>query len=152
PTRPFVEPLPIPPILPSVEALSPAPGVFPGKGEGRTRPHQALTLFPPQKLYEVHIGEFSHSFHPDLPLNTVWGFEGSSPGPTIVARYGEPILVRRFNQLPQDHAGFGSPQVSTHLHNGHTPSESDGFPCDFFPSPAAPDGFFYDAHYPNVLA
>jgi FtsP/CotA-like multicopper oxidase with cupredoxin domain len=37
--------------------------------------------------------------------------------------------------------------VSTHLHNAHTPSESDGFPCDFF-SP----GQFYDQHYPNALA
>jgi hypothetical protein len=38
--------------------------------------------------------------------------------------------------------------VSTHLHNLHNPSESDGFPCDFFAS-----GHFYDhSTYPNVLA
>jgi FtsP/CotA-like multicopper oxidase with cupredoxin domain len=37
--------------------------------------------------------------------------------------------------------------VTTHLHNGHTPSESDGNPCDFYPS-----GNFCDQYYPNVLA
>jgi FtsP/CotA-like multicopper oxidase with cupredoxin domain len=51
------------------------------------------------------------------------------------------------NDLPANHVGFGIPQTSTHLHNGHTPSESDGFPGDFFNS-----GFFWDQHYPNVLA
>jgi len=37
--------------------------------------------------------------------------------------------------------------VTTHLHNGHTPSESDGNPCNFFEI-----GQFYDQHYPNVYA
>src|SRR3989441_477590 len=84
---------------------------------------------------------------PDLPQQVMWGFDGIVPGPTYVARYGEPILVRNFNQLPRNNAGFGLPSVSTHLHNGHTPSESDGNPCDFFEI-----GSWYDQHYPNVLA
>src|SRR5256886_2077859 len=71
----------------------------------------------------------------------------SVPGPLYVARYGEPILVRNFNQLPTNNGGFGKPSVTTHLHNGHTPSESDGNPIDFFEI-----GHFYDQHYPNVLA
>ena len=37
--------------------------------------------------------------------------------------------------------------MTTHLHNGHTPSESDGFPCDHFET-----GQFYDQHYPNAHA
>jgi FtsP/CotA-like multicopper oxidase with cupredoxin domain len=152
PTRPFLEPLPIPPVKQPVAALSPAPQVDPLPGEGRTRPHQALTRFPPQKLYEVHQREALHSFHPDLPLQPVWGFDGVVPGPTYHARYGEPILVRNVNDLPQDHRGFGVPQVSTHLHNGHTPSESDGFPLDFFPALVGGPQRFYDQHYPNVLA
>ncbi|MBI1874818.1 MAG: multicopper oxidase domain-containing protein [Acidobacteria bacterium] len=93
-----------------------------------------------------------HSFHPDLPPNTIWGFDGIYPGPTFHARYGEPILVRHFNDLPQDHRGFGIPQVSTHLHNGHTPSESDGFPSDFYPSIVGGPERFHDHHYPNALA
>ena len=85
--------------------------------------------------------------HPELPLQRLWSFNGSVPGPTYVARYGEPILVRNFNDLPANNGGFGLQSVSTHLHNGHTPSESDGFPCDFFGV-----GKWYDQHYPNVLA
>jgi len=42
---------------------------------------------------------------------------------------------------------FGLPSVTTHLHNGHTPSESDGNPCDFYEI-----GQFCDQYYPNVLA
>ena len=66
----------------------------------------------------------------------------------IVARYGEPILVRQRNQLPaKGNNGFGFGSVSTHLHNGHTPPESDGYPCYYFDS-----GKFYDYHYPIVYA
>jgi YVTN family beta-propeller protein len=71
-------------------------------------------------------------------------FDGFSPGPTYHAFYGQPVLVRNFNDLQANNGGFGLPSVSTHLHNGHTPSESDGFPCDFFER-----GHFYDQHYPQ---
>ena len=61
--------------------------------------------------------------------------------------YGTPILIRNYNQLPSDNGGFGLNSVTTHLHNGHTPSESDGFPCDYFAA-----GQYYDQYYPNQLA
>ena len=45
--------------------------------------------------------------------------------------------------------------MSTHLHNGHTPSESDGNPLDYYsseqPHPDLPHGYS-DQHYPNVYA
>jgi FtsP/CotA-like multicopper oxidase with cupredoxin domain len=149
PTTPFVEPMPIPPIAQTVAALNPAPTVAPNTaaGEQRTRNHQALTTLPPVKFYEVHQRDQLISMHPDLPLQRLWTFNGTVPGQTYVARYGEPILVRNFNNLPNDNGGFGLQSVSTHLHNGHTPSESDGFPCDFFGQTK-----WYDQHYPNVLA
>ena len=148
-TRAFVEPLPIMPIKQPVASLNPAPTVVPNiaGGEGRTRPHQALTLFPPKKLYQVVQKAAQVSMSPDLPVQTIWGFDGIIPGPTYIARYGEPILVRNVNNLPTNNGGFGLPSVTTHLHNNHTPSESDGFPCDFFEI-----GQFYDQHYPVVLA
>lgn len=151
-TRPFIDPLPIPPIKTPVSVLNPAPQEFPLPGEGRRRPHQAFTRFPPQKYYEIHQRVGRHRFHSDLPFTEIWGFDGLFPGPTYHARYGEPILVRNFNDLPQDNIGFGIPQVSTHLHNAHTPSESDGFPTDFFPFQVGGSELFYDQHYPNVLA
>ena len=45
--------------------------------------------------------------------------------------------------------------MTTHLHNGHTPSESDGNPVNYFnsindPNAVNPHGF-KDQHYPNVL-
>jgi FtsP/CotA-like multicopper oxidase with cupredoxin domain len=157
PTTPFVEPMPIMPIhQPITQFSGPPPTVNPNTAinpatglpfEGRTRPHQALSQFPAQKLYEVHQREALVSVHPQLPTQRLWSFNGNVPGPTYVAHYGEPILVRNYNDLPSNNGGFGIQSVSTHLHNGHTPSESDGFPCDFFAV-----GQYYDQHYPNVLA
>lgn len=58
----------------------------------------------------------------------IWGPDGTFPGPTIVSRSGRPTVVRRINRLP-------IPTVN-HLHGGHTPSASDGFPTDL----VFPDG------------
>jgi FtsP/CotA-like multicopper oxidase with cupredoxin domain len=154
-TRPFIEPLFIMPQSQPVPSLHPAPTVQPNTaaGESRTRPHQALTRFPPQKLYFVRQHAIQASQSPDLPAQTLWAFDdthnATSPGPTYVNQYGVPILVRNNNNLPpqNQNGGFGIPSVTTHLHNGHTPSESDGFACDFFEI-----GHWYDQHYPNVLA
>jgi FtsP/CotA-like multicopper oxidase with cupredoxin domain len=143
---------------PETTPLSPTPTIAPNNaaGEGRTRNHQVVTSpFPPTKQYRIVQQAAVKSVHAGLPDQTLWTFDGKSPGPLYVARYGEPILVRNVNNLPADNGGFGINQVSTHLHNGHTPSESDGFPCDYFPNPEIPliaNAFFYDQYYPNVLA
>jgi FtsP/CotA-like multicopper oxidase with cupredoxin domain len=70
-----------------------------------------------------------------LPLSTIYGFNGTFPGPRINAEYGKPVLVRFENHLDEnpfnlDRQDFGSPDWSflTHLHNGHTAPESDGNP------------------------
>jgi FtsP/CotA-like multicopper oxidase with cupredoxin domain len=70
-----------------------------------------------------------------LPLSTIYGFNGTFPGPMINAEYGKPALVRFTNHLDEnplnlDRQDFGAPDWSflTHLHNGHTAPESDGNP------------------------
>lgn len=70
-----------------------------------------------------------------LPPSTIYGFNGTFPGPRINAMYGQPALVRFENDLdmnPQclDRQDFGAPDWAflTHLHNGHTAPESDGQP------------------------
>ncbi len=70
-----------------------------------------------------------------LPNSTIYGFNGTFPGPMINAEYGKPALVRFENHLDENPLGldrqdFGSPDLSflTHLHNGHTAPESDGNP------------------------
>jgi FtsP/CotA-like multicopper oxidase with cupredoxin domain len=69
-----------------------------------------------------------------LPLSTIYGFNGTFPGPRINAEYGRASLVRFENHLDKDNGfdrqDFGAPNYSflTHLHNGHTAPESDGNP------------------------
>jgi len=152
PTTPFTKLLPIMPIKQSVASLNPAPTVTPNTaaGERRTRNHQAPDVglpFPAPVLYEVFQQAGTVNMSDQLPLQTIWGFDGISPGPTYMSSYGTPILVRNRNNLPSNNGGFGLNSVTTHLHNGHTPSESDGFPCDSYSS-----GYWYDQYYPNVLA
>ncbi len=53
---------------------------------------------------------------------TIWGYDGRFPGPTIEARRGREVVIEQENELPVP--------VSTHLHGGVTPPESDGFPTD----------------------
>src|SRR6185503_17305761 len=105
--------------------------------------------FAPQKFYLTRMKATSARVSPDLPLQTLWGFDlgdsgpAVSPGPTIVAHYGEPILIRRVNALPPagQNGGFGIPSVTTHLHNFHSGSESDGGPCRYFER-----GQYFDYH------
>ncbi|WP_433258780.1 multicopper oxidase family protein [Streptosporangium sp. CA-135522] len=52
----------------------------------------------------------------------IWGYNGIFPGPTIDSRSGRRIVVRHRNELPVP--------TTTHLHGGHTPSDSDGYPLD----------------------
>jgi FtsP/CotA-like multicopper oxidase with cupredoxin domain len=164
-TQPFIDPLPIMPLTRRVSSLSPSPTLNPNVGHGEVRaaafqaPQIDSNRFPvvPAVLYNVFQRQFTTRQSSDhtLPVQTIWGFDDGSgprsPGPTYQAFYGTPQLTRNHNALPAttqlNNTGFGMPQVSTHLHNGHTPSESDGNPCDFYPS-----GKFCDQYYPNVLA
>jgi len=161
PTRAFIEPLPIMPVAQTVASLSPTPTTCPNTSAGEVRAacHQATQLdasrFPvvPSKLYKFTQQAITVVQSPDLPNQTVWAFSDgthvTSPGPTYKANYGVPQLTRNINALPpaNQNGGFGIPSVTTHLHNGHTPSESDGNPCDFYGI-----GNFCDQYYPNVLA
>ena len=137
-----------------------------GIGESRREPHQAWSTLwanyaPTQrKTYLLTQKQVKASLHAQLPLQDMWGYDGKVPGPTFRSRYGEPVMLRVVNQLPDiaNHTGYGCPETSTHLHNGHTPYESDGNPDNYFPrqaelNPADNDtGRFRDHHYPHLLA
>ncbi|MEY8689842.1 MAG: multicopper oxidase domain-containing protein [Leptothrix sp. (in: b-proteobacteria)] len=92
-------------------------------------------------------------FHPNMPIqnhNSVWTFDGTMPPKLLMARYGQPIMMRHYNALPIDPAankGFGLHTITTHEHNGHNPAESDGFAAAFFFP-----GQFYDYRWPMQLA
>ena len=141
PTRPFIAPLFIPPIAQPVpeDTLTPRPN--PGR-------HQRYGEFRPRKFYVQREQQFLWLYHPDLPPTPTWGWDGVSPGATFHAYYGEPIFVRRYNDLPEVNAlGFGLASTTIHLHNSHTASESDGYPGDW-----KDPGEFWDHHYANYEA
>jgi FtsP/CotA-like multicopper oxidase with cupredoxin domain len=97
--------------------------------------------------YNVEVQPGMHQFDPAIPPTYCWGYNGIYPGPTFLNVYGVPIVVRFHNNLPVDNIGFGDNNHTTHLHNGHTASESDGFAGDYWGP-----GLFKDHHYPNVYA
>ena len=156
----------LPAVLKPVAALDPPPTELAniGGGEAGRNDHQRFAeLGNNPVLYELHAKENPDwVFNPAYPPQPIWGWEGSTPGittpgPTLTMRYGRPAIVRIYNDLPLDHIGFGTPEISTHLHNGHDTSESDGFPGDFYSSlKAGPNlttpGNFCDRFYPNVCA
>lgn len=151
---PFKDPLFVPPIIP------PLPG--PPYPPPNPRAHQLYNDYPPQKFYCLEEREFQWQFHSHYGRVTwTWGYtwpgaaardEGCciSPGPTFHARNGEPILVRRVNDLPPigySKVPFAFASTTTHRHNGHQASESDGDPSDYIDT-----GDFWDHHYAGVAA
>ncbi len=156
-TTPFMVPLPVYRAKPPATALSPPATQDVGAGECGRHQHQRWINWAPQKFYILNVRQALHSFHPQLPTQPIWGYDGMLPGPTFVEQYGRSIIVRIVNNLPANTTGFGSPEISTHLHNLHMGSESDGFAGDYYsatkfgPTLTAP-GAYKDHLYPNCYA
>jgi spore coat protein A, manganese oxidase len=72
-------------------------------------------------FYEIVQREADLEILPGLRTR-VFGYEGTFPGPTLVTRSGRSTVVTHRNDLPVP--------VAVHLHGGHTPADSDGFPTD----------------------
>lgn len=158
-TTPFVVPLPVRMAKLPTNTLNPLPTQSANLvgGECGREPHQRETNWPSRKYYTLNVREANHSFHPELPTQKIWGYDGIIPGPTFVEKYGVPITVRIYNKLPNNSVGFGTPEISTHLHNSHSGSESDGYAGDYFsPTKFGPTmtaaGAYKDHHYPNCYA
>jgi spore coat protein A len=132
---PFVDPLPIPPVL---------------------RPGSGVT--------DVHMRQFSQKLHRDLPPTKLWGYNGVYPGPTIEARAGTPVSIQWLNDLPShhflpiDHTIHGAesnvPDVRTvvHLHGAKVLGDSDGYPEAWFTNNFAQTGPSFSNRvyrYPN---
>ena len=67
-----------------------------------------------------------------------WGYNGSSPGPTILVYPGDEICIRVINHLPQP--------TSVHWHGLDVPNVMDGVPA-IEPSPRIDPGCYFDYHY-----
>ncbi|MFC4542987.1 multicopper oxidase family protein [Halosolutus amylolyticus] len=54
--------------------------------------------------HEIPVEETTHSFHPDLPDTTIWGYDGQFPGPILSARKGQRLAIEFDNSgLPSEH-------------------------------------------------
>jgi FtsP/CotA-like multicopper oxidase with cupredoxin domain len=150
PTRPFLDALPVPmPALPQILSPLPTKAANTGAGEAARDAHQRWEQFLPLIQYRMVAAPSLHQHHTDLLPSFMWTFNGKYPAPTPLNFYGVPSIVRFVNDLPPTppNTTFGINEITVHLHNGHTGSESDGFAGDFFPT-----GFFKDNHYANAYA
>jgi spore coat protein A, manganese oxidase len=119
------------------------------------RPHPG---YPGQKVpyYRITMDQFQCKIHRDVNPTIQWGYDGVSPGPTIEARTGEPLLVEWVNHLPATHIlpidhhihGAGTDvadvRAVTHLHGAKAPPYSDGYPEEWYPR-----GLSKKYFYPN---
>jgi len=166
PTIAWQEFLPNEPALLYGSTLNPPPTELANTAAGEAgRPaHQRWAEFGPQaEHYELHAAQREGwVFNPAYPPQPVWTFQAavadlSVLSPVVHSHYGHPMICRIYNDLPANHTGFGTPEISTHLHNAHVGSESDGFPGDYYsptkagPSLTAPGGF-KDHLYSNIYA
>jgi FtsP/CotA-like multicopper oxidase with cupredoxin domain len=150
PTRPFLDTLPVPlPALPQILNPFPTKAANTGANEAARDPHQRWEQFLPLLQYRMVAAPSLHQHHTDLLPSYLWTFNSRYPAPTPLNFYGVPSLVRFVNNLPAGAANttFGINEITVHLHNGHTASESDRFAGDFFTT-----GLFKDNHYPNIYA
>lgn len=110
------------------------------------------------------ISEFQQQLHRDLPPTTVWGINGTYPGPTFEAGVGQPVSITWVNDLRDPQGNLRTthyltvdpcihgpdllgpaPRTVMHLHGAITSRDSDGHPDDTI-LPGAQDT---DIH-PNV--
>lgn len=145
-------------------------GPFEGRPPGEFFAHQRWEELYPKKGYLLSLGQIRAGSRycdgmPEQNANSLWSFGPRQPGQAgsraglrtgvaspllIKARYGEPILTRIYNDLPEDrgaNGGFGRNEISIHLHNAHNGAESDGA-CNAYHFP----GTFYDYHWAMAMA
>lgn len=129
-------------------------------------------------LYDINAQALPWQFHHDYPKTKqiIWTYQGTDksaePKPTfpttLLARYGRPVICRFHSQLAESteklveqgfaRPRFGSPEISTHLHNLHASSGCDGFPADFYSAEELHEtsqitrGEFKDHLYHNLYA
>ena len=112
------------------------------------KPFQVPLPIPPVKrpsrtdgttdYYEVQQRETMAQILPGLDT-PIMGYDGLFPGPTIESRSGRRTVVRHLNKL--------AVPIAVHLHGGHTPADSDGYPIDVvLPLNGDPHEWHHDGH------
>ena len=117
-------------------------------------------------VMKIEMREVRQKVHRDLPPTTVWGYNGTWPGPTIEVESGKPVRLEwvtklpRMHLLPVDHSIHGAesslPPVRNvvHLHGACALPEDDGYP-DAWWTARGEHGPNFNPHplvYPNCQA
>ncbi|MDB4338945.1 multicopper oxidase family protein, partial [Rubripirellula sp.] len=87
----------------------------------------------PEKYYEMTIRDVIGEVIPGVQTPCC-GYDGMVPGPTFKSRGLEPCVVRVHNETKYE--------CSVHLHGGHNPSHSDGYP-NFYVLPGRARDYYY---------
>jgi spore coat protein A len=106
--------------------------------------------------YRVNIRELSCRMHRDLPPSRMWSYGESSAPVLFEARSDEGVLIDWWNWLPEKHflpldvpmhgmAGAPETRTVTHVHGARVPTDSDGYPEDWF-GPGKSKMCFYPNH------
>ncbi len=142
--------------------IAPEYGHFPEMVRPDLRDHARATYGTLQHAEEfgLAIESTKHRFVPDGPEVEVFTYRditspagsGTVPGPTILTKYRKPCVLRCYNLLTSDRdkpEWGGQPndthhahETSIHLHGGHNPAHSDGYP-DFYTVPGEARDYYY---------
>jgi FtsP/CotA-like multicopper oxidase with cupredoxin domain len=139
-------PLPIPELLQPLSVGQPPytpggvfHGIAPEYFDRRVAERPDLNFFSdrPTKFYEMRMRQAVHEIIPGV-RTPIYTYNGTYPGPLLRFRIGEPVVMRMWNDL--------AIETSVHLHGGHTPAHSDGYPT-FYVLPGKARDYFY----PNTV-
>lgn len=89
------------------------------------------------KCFELVAEPVKQEILPGVFMNA-WGYNGSSPGPTIIVYPGDYVKIRVYNKLPEP--------TSVHWHGLNIPNNMDGVPA-VEPSPRIDPGSFFDYEF-----
>ncbi|GFP74574.1 multicopper oxidase family protein [Clostridium fungisolvens] len=92
------------------------------------------------KYFELIAEPVKQELLPDLFINA-WGYNGSTPGPTILVYPGDIVNIRVYNNLPEP--------TSIHWHGLDVPNNMDGVP-DVEPTPKIQPGSYFDYRFKIV--
>jgi FtsP/CotA-like multicopper oxidase with cupredoxin domain len=125
--------VPVVPLTPWVDALPIPPNTNVGGYSYDHADHQWSAKYDADasRCMSIDMVEHDHKFHRDLLPSRVWSFDGTFGGPVHDAWYGKAFCFKLTNKLPTDHVGYAQPETTSHLHNFHTATESDGGPWNW---------------------
>ena len=154
---PFTRSMPVPPVIEPISAAG--RGLNPPPGSDNRRPFDERAIFHgiapeyhpahpahaadwqdprySEKHFYLNIEETHAEIIPGVDT-PVFSYNGMTPGPTFIARFREPFVVRVANHIESE--------CSVHLHGSHTPAHADGYP-DFYVLPEESR----DYYYPNIV-